>query len=30
LQKRRDLDESLAELDKLEARCRQDLRSLRR
>jgi DNA-binding transcriptional MerR regulator len=29
LQKRRDLDESLAELDELEARCRQDLRSLR-
>ena len=28
LQKRRDLDESLAELDELEARCRQDLRSL--
>jgi DNA-binding transcriptional MerR regulator len=30
LQKRRDLDESLAELDDLEARCRQDLRSLSR
>jgi DNA-binding transcriptional MerR regulator len=30
LQKRRDLDESLAELDELEARCRQDLRSLSR
>jgi len=30
LQKRRDLDESLAELDQLEARCRQDLRALRR
>jgi DNA-binding transcriptional MerR regulator len=29
LQKRRDLDESLAELDELETRCRQDLRSLR-
>ena len=30
LQKRRDLDESLAELDELEAKCRQDLRSLSR
>ena len=30
LQKRRDLDESLAALDELEARCRQDLRSLSR
>ena len=29
LQKRRDLDESLAELDELETRCRQDLRSIR-
>jgi DNA-binding transcriptional MerR regulator len=29
LQKRRDLDEALTELDALEARCRQDLRALR-